>query len=457
MPLWSKIPSWFDLEAYAERFSRQLGMGERSGIRSPISAPSTLNAPSVELLYRRVKCVRRACDIAEREAGDNLLKRFADLDIRSILDDLISAVTDMAMIIVGSALTGGAVGGGLGLLAGGIGAFPGATAGALVGVEAGTWILGILGLPAIAEFFTEGLKPIATGYIRGISTAWKGPQERTGNPLGSFSDDEMSAQQGAWDIALSHEAVVILLLGAIVAYLTRGRGNVSVLASEMRGSERGARLAQWMVKHEDALKQHPDLKAPEPRRGVLSPDGTEPPPNRPSGKDKEPAKGKLNKMPLHDVECFSAKNLPASKAREFERQLNGQQKGLNQLTIDEYLKNIANPAKRSQTTARLARKALQDKLEERFQNEFLHLDSVEAEKAALQKAKETMASLAGLHNPDLSAGGKDIIRSFGDRQVNSSIGPQWRPKIKNLKTAAESVPESLRTSTLLNVKLRKCP
>jgi hypothetical protein len=196
----------------------------------------------------------------------------------------------------------------------------------------------ISGCQASSEITFDRLLPIATGYIRGISTAWKGPQERTGNPLGSFSDDEMSAQQGAWDIALSHEAVVILLLGAIVAYLTRGRGNVSVLASEMRGSERGARLAQWMVKHEDALKQHPDLKAPEPRRGVLSPEGAEPPPNRPSGKDKEPAKGKLNKMPLHDVECFSAKNLPASKFEEFERQLKGQEDGLNRLTIEDYLK-----------------------------------------------------------------------------------------------------------------------
>ncbi|MBI6574484.1 hypothetical protein YA0001_23230 [Pseudomonas viridiflava] len=454
MPLWTRIPSWLDIEAYAKRLFSKRGLAERGTGMNPLSPPSSINVPSIDLIYRRVRCVRRACDLGEKEAANSILKRFSDLDIRSILDEMISAVVDMAMIIIGSALTGATIGGGIGLLAGGIGAFPGATAGALVGVQAGTWILGVLGLASIAEFFTEGLKPIATGYIRGVSTAWNGPQERIGNPLSSFSDDSMAAQRGAWDIARSHEAVVILLLSAIVAYLTRGRGNARVLATEMRGSERGAKLGQWMLKHEEALKKHPDLQTAEPRRGALGPQ--EPPPNSTSGKDKEPPKGKPNTMPRHDVECFKADKMPASKVGEFERQLKGQEDGLNRLTVDEYLENIANPVKRSPAAARTARKDLQDQLEERFQNDFPDLDVLEAEEAAIKKAKETMANLAGLHNPDLSAGGKDIIGDFGDRQVNSSIGPQWRPKIQNLKAAAEKVPESLRGSTFLNVKLHKC-
>ena len=84
------------------------------------------------------------------------------------------------------------------------------------------------------------------------------------------------------------------------------------------------------------------------------------------------------------------------------------------------------------------------------------MDELDAEEAAIKKAKETMSNLAGLHNPDLSAGGKDIVADFGDRKVNSSIGPQWRPKIANLKAAAENVPQSMRESTFLNVKLHKC-
>lgn len=105
----------------------------------------------------------------------------------------------------------------------------------------------------------------------------------------------------------------------------------------------------------------------------------------------------------------------------------------------------------------MARKKLQTDLQQRFQEEFSRtMDALDAEDAALKKAKETMSSLAGLHNPDLSAGGKDVISDFGDKQVNSSIGPQWKNKIKSLKKEAESVPKSIRESTFLNVKLHKC-
>jgi hypothetical protein len=162
-------------------------------------------------------------------------------------------------------------------------------------------------------------------------------------------------------------------------------------------------------------------------------------------------------MPLHKVECFKADKLPASKIGEFERQLKGQEDGLNRLTVDEYLENIANPVKRSREAARQARKELQDTLQERFLKENLRtMNATAAIEESVKKAKETMSNLAGLHNPDLSAGGKDIIADFGDRRVNSSIGPQWRPKILNLKKAAEEVPTTLRGQTFLNVKLHKC-
>ncbi|KRP58335.1 DUF6861 domain-containing protein [Pseudomonas trivialis] len=454
MSLWG-IPSWFQIEREIERHFRWHGIGERHRGFNPLGAPSSFNAPSMDLIRRRINCVRLACDLAEKEAVYNLLKRFADLDIRSVLGELVKVVAEMAMIIIGSALGGAMIGGGAGLMAGGVGAFPGAMAGAAVGVQASSWILGALGLASIAEFFTEGLKPIAAGYIRGISTAWEGPQERVGNPMGSFSSDHIPARQGASEIARSHEAVVILLLSAIVAYLTRGRGNASVLASEMLASKRGARLGQWVLKHEDALKQHPALKPPEPRRGALSP-GETTPSNRPSGKDKEPGKGKPNTMLLHEVECFKADKLPVYKVGEFERQLKGQEGGLNRLTVEEYLENIASPVKRSAKASRQARQDLEERLRARFQIEFVELGPGAAKQAAIKKARETMASLAALHNPDLKAGGKDVIADFGDRQVNSSIGPQWRPKIQNLKEAAEKVPEYQRKSTFINVKLHKC-
>lgn len=457
MPLWNPRPSWLDIQAYAERLFGQRAVSERSGSTSPISARSMLSMPSLGLINRRIQCVRRACDLAEQQAGASLLKRFSDLDIRSILADLMGVVTDMAMIVVGSALTGATVGGGLGFMAAGVGAAPGALAGALLGVQAGTWLLGILGLASLAEFFTDELKPIVMGYLRGASIAWQGPQERNGNPLGSFSNDEMAAQQGAVDIAQSHEAVVVLLLGAMVAYFTRGRGTAQALASDMRRSERGASLGQWMVKHEDALKQHPDLKAPEPRRSVVSPEAPEPRHKHAADKEKEALKGRANAMPLHKVHCFEAGRLPSSKWEEFGEQLEGQQAGLNQLTVEEYLRNIANPVKRSSSAAKEARAVFSRRLKQRFQQEFSkEMDPGQAEVAATEKAKEIMSNLAGLHNPDLSAGGNDIIGGFGDRRINSSIGAQWRTKIQEIKKAAEAVPEKMRASTLMNVQLSKC-
>lgn len=81
--------------------------------------------------------------------------------------------------------------------------------------------------------------------------------------------------------------------------------------------------------------------------------------------------------------------------------------------------------------------------------------------AALMRAKvmskETMNTLAALHNPDMIAGGVDVIADFGDRGVNASIGGQWKDRIKDLDKAASQVPESERASTRMNVKLVRCP
>lgn len=137
--------------------------------------------------------------------------------------------------------------------------------------------------------------------------------------------------------------------------------------------------------------------------------------------------------------------------------MKGQQEGLNRLSVEEFLENIANPVKRDPAIARTARRELQDKLQKRIQRELLaEMSPLEAMKMSAIKAKETMASLAALHNPDLSAGGKDVISDFGDRRVNSSIGAQWRAKIANLKKAAENAPKSSDAPIYMSINLHKC-
>ncbi|MNJ33499.1 hypothetical protein D3C77_281850 [compost metagenome] len=399
--------------------------------------------------------MQSAFNKAEWQAAHRLRQRFAELEITSILDELLIVVRQMAMIVVGSTLGGGAIGAGIGAFGAGAGAIPFAGAGAVMGLKVGGWILGVLGLSSIAEFFIDGLPRIGEYYRDGIRTAWDGTRGDEG--LSPFSQDDPHAiSRAALHIALGHVEVVVLLLGAIVSYLTRGRGNAGVLAQEMATSSRGARLGQWILKHEEGLKKRPDLQVPERRKGALN-DHLPGQQNRSTGKDKEPSTGKTGSMPLHTVECFKADKLPASKIGEFERQLKGQQEGLNRLSVEEFLENIANPVKRDPAIARTARRELQDKLQKRIQRELLaEMSPLEAMKMSAIKAKETMASLAALHNPDLSAGGKDVISDFGDRRVNSSIGAQWRAKIANLKKAAENAPKSSDAPIYMNINLHKC-
>lgn len=441
------VPSWLEIES---RITDEMGYQGGAQFRTYLNEP----VASLALNLRRVRAVQSAFNQAEWQAAGMLRQRFAELEIASILNELLMVVRDMAMIVVGSTLTGGAIGAGIGAFGAGAGAIPLAGAGAAMGLKVSGWILGALGLASIAEFFLEGLPRIGEYYIDGISIAWEGTRDESLNPFGR--DDPHAVSRAAHHIALGHVEVVVLLLGAIVSYLTRGRGDARVLAHEMAASRKGARLAQWMLKHEEGLKKRPDLQVPERRKGAVD-DQQPAQSNRPTDKDKEPSPGKPGSMPLHTVACFKADKLPTSKHGEFERQLKGQQDGLNRLTVEEFLENVANPVKRSPSAAKRARKELKESLTQRFEEELQQSMGYRAAKTeAARRAKETMASLAALHNPDLIAGGKDVITDFGDRQVNSSIGPQWKTKIDILRNAAEAVPEASRGKTLVNVNLHKC-
>lgn len=442
------VPSWHEIE------SRVIAMvGYQSGGQFRTSLNEEV--ASLGLNLRRIEAVRTAFYHAEWQAAHMLRQRFADLDINSIVDELLMVVRQMAMIVAGSTITGGLLGAGVGAFAGGAGTIPFAGAGAAMGLKVSGWILGALGLASIAEFFIEGLPRIGEYYVDGIRFAWEGTCGNEGT--GPFCrDDPYAISRATHQIAQGHVEVVLLLLGAIVSYLTRGRGDARVLAQEMAASRKGARLGQWMLKHEEGLKKRPDLQVPERRKGAV---GEPQPmqPDRPAGKDKEPSTGKPGSMPLHTVACFKADKLPPAKHGEFERQLKGQQDGLNRLTVEEFLENVANPIKRDPRAAKLARRRLQRDLEIRLHEELLETMSPhEAKVLAARKAKETMSTLAALHNPDLIAGGKDVITDFGDRQVNSTIGPQWKSKVDSLKRAAENAQSFGRKPIFLNVKLHKC-
>ena len=451
MRLWNVLPSWFEIEDRLRLEVQSRGLGD---FRSYLNE----QAPSVELVLRRVDNIRTAFYRAEFEASSLLRQRFADIDISDVLFDLMGVVGDMAMIIAGSVLAGGALGAGVGALAGGIGAGPGAFAGMAVGLQASSWILGVLGLASVAEFFVQGLPALLEHYVRGIQVAWDGTRGNDGlNPISQ--DAPWVVDQAAHHIARGHAEVVILLLGAVVEYLTRGRGNMALLAGQMRASTKGARLAQWKLKHEEGLKGRPDLQPAGARTGSsLTP---EPKPDSHRETDRPGGKKPLG-MPEYKVPCFNISDKHLRKIPEFDRQLAGQEKGLNDLTVDEYLRG--REAFKSGTEVRdpNVAKSARNRLIMQFKHEFFddliskNYSADEAKVLAQRQAKEKMSTLAALHNPDLIAGGKDLVEDFGDRKINASIGPQWRTRISGLDSAAQAITGSERANTRLSVKLERC-
>lgn len=173
-------------------------------------------------------------------------------------------------------------------------------------------------------------------------------------------------------------------------------------------------------------------------------------------------KAAAKRMPLTRVEpCFSAANLDPSKHQEFAQQLKRQEEALNRLTVKEYLSArefFDKKGRGSGNAQKTARKEYEKTLVEDFigelRSEGIGKDAAESE--AKIRAKGVMKDLAALHEPDMIAGGPDVVRTMGDRSVNSSIGSQWRSRIGFLDSEAEKIPKRSQGSTLMNARLPKC-
>jgi len=142
---------------------------------------------------------------------------------------------------------------------------------------------------------------------------------------------------------------------------------------------------------------------------------------------------------------------------EFASQLADQEKGMNELTVKEYLDNreryIAEGRAIEGNAAQQA--ARREALSKKYK-ELIELGMPRSE--AKIKAKEWLDTQAALHNPDQIAGGRaNQIGGMGDKRINSSIGSQWRYRIdavdEQIQALAEKMtPEQLQT-TYLNVRL----
>jgi hypothetical protein len=152
--------------------------------------------------------------------------------------------------------------------------------------------------------------------------------------------------------------------------------------------------------------------------------------------------------------------------KEMQWQLDNQQKGLNEMSVEDYLKGrdaFDDKGRGGGGPAEAARKKYGSDLTEKYLGEYKkqnpNMSEVEARRLAKAKSGRIMNEMAALHNPDQIASGRNEIKdkAIGLKNVNSSIGSQWKTKVEALDTAARQIPETERKTTGMNVKLDSSP
>jgi Novel toxin 15 len=78
-------------------------------------------------------------------------------------------------------------------------------------------------------------------------------------------------------------------------------------------------------------------------------------------------------MPQKKVRCFEPNDLPKARYPEMDRQLGGQERGLNEMTVDEYLKgrNAFDPANRDPRIAKVARAECEQDLTRKLKEQLI--------------------------------------------------------------------------------------
>ena len=442
----------------------------------------------------RVDQVRNALRWAESAVARKLAERLAGLEVRTVAQVLAAACADMALVWGGSVLLGAGAGAALGSLAAGVGAVPGAALGAGLGAQLGATVLGLLGLAALVLDLGEGVPQAVRHYERGLELAW-------GRPDGVFPQEPDPMRAGD-EIAEGHVPLIMAVLSALAAYLTRGRGDPAARArilQDIRQSRRlGPALADWVAAHEDELMRHPALKprqqqvtmATAPARDVgppvtpsqlrqakaeaEGPPGGGRPPEPPKPPPRPPEPGRLPPKPVpcfHPFDKRKFRRLAPEKQRDYleemARQLRRQEERINDLTAgqfkaarDEFAAMGRNPvagthqeATRVDFSARVQR-SIRDSLRRSG------LGADDAKRLAVQRTEQLTSKLAALHEPDMVAGGwlKPATDRMGRADVNKAIGGSWKQagRVTAMDTAAEDAIRSGGADAKMNVRLEVC-
>lgn len=285
MEFLTDVPSWDDIARnLEEKFSHlnqsidqswESTLGSWNGFTQRVSNEATLAYGSVG--GNRIESVRSAMAKSYPIIQLDLTRKWASINIADILPTLLQLVKEVAMIIGGSVAVGAVAGGAAGSLAFGAGALPGAMVGGGIGAQVGNLILMGMGLSAIADYFYQGLPPCLASIYEGIVTAWNaedGVRPAGLDPTGASAwivDERIDA--AARKLARGQEQLVMLLLTAIVTYISRGQIKAGVVGSLDGIAARSAKLqadmtnkeiAGWLARNEQGVLALPELRVSEP-------------------------------------------------------------------------------------------------------------------------------------------------------------------------------------------------
>lgn len=285
MDFLTDVPSWDDIERNLDQQLSHLNQAVHRGIQAADDGWHGFTRHVSSSAIRgygyvggnQIDHVRHAMNLSYPIIRMDLTRKWASIDIAEILPVLLKLVQEVVMIVGGSVMVGAAVGGALGSLAFGAGALPGAAIGGGIGLQVGNLILAALGLYTVAGYFSGNLGPCLATVSEGLTTAWHAEEGLISPGLdpsgGSAAMIQERTERAARQLASGQEKLVMLLLMAIVTYLTRGQLRSGVIGSLDSVAARSAKLqaeitnkefASWLAKNEQKLLSQPELQIKDP-------------------------------------------------------------------------------------------------------------------------------------------------------------------------------------------------
>ena len=176
--------------------------------------------------------------------------------IEELIQGLLQSLIMMMAVVATTTLIGAGAGAAVGFFFFGVGAAPGAAAGAELGFDAGLWILEWLGIAFLAVYIAKNLGEVVKVLGMGVVRAWNAGEH------GTSVDKDLDA--AARNIAKAIGILFRLILEAVVLYLLQEgigavRARVPGLVKSLSESKLGRGFGEWIGKNYEKLINDPKV------------------------------------------------------------------------------------------------------------------------------------------------------------------------------------------------------